>query len=404
MLLRVFLEAETPLSFRDGDDLAPLGANHFIPGTNLFGALAEYHRLRRNDPVEFQRFFLQGKVRLGNGYPAAFKARDLNADYLPVQPIPLTARTCKRFKGFAFHADEDHERRAGVTDALIPLALFTLSNEEQICCLADLHNHPKTGQPLDRMEGFFRRGIRADVIGQGNVALGLRTRTGINYRTGTAAAAILYSRQTFAEGARFWGCWSVDDDIYAPFEAFIGEIIERDALRIGNNRTRGFGRVRLNLQELAADTAADLGDRVLAFTDMLHTAATQWAIPIPAGRYIPVTLQSDMLLSDPLLRSRLQVHGDDLAAVGVPGAQLRFHTAGARRIRGWNQLLGMPRADMWAITMGAVFLFHLPPTDQPPWAALLQLQQEGLGLRRGEGFGTLAIASRFHLESYGVYR
>lgn len=399
MQLRVRITAETPLSFRDGVDLAASELNRYVPGTAVLGALAEAHARLRANRAEFAELFLRERVRYGNAYPAGFSTDELSGSHLrPVRPIPLTARSGKRFKGFRRDHPEAGERYVGVTDALVPMALFALSGETRPELLDPTRAVGEVD--LDGVQGFYRRGEGPGVYGRASLSPDLRTRTGINYRTGTVQQSILYSTQTLPEGASFWGSWRVvggGAGLREALEGFVDELVEVGLLRVGNNRTRGFGRVTVRLDDDEGDTAAALTERVAAFTGLLAASAGAAGLDIPDGVYVPVTLTSDALLHDELLRARLRLGPGDLAAAGVAGAELVYHTAAPRRVRGWNALLGTPRADTWAIGMGAVFLFRLP-AGFDGWEALLAFQDDGVGLRRGEGYGQISVADPFHLE------
>lgn len=405
MILRILLGAETPLSFRTGRNPARSDTLPYVPGTAILGSLAQVHQVMGRDRDEFAAFFLQDHILLGNCYRANFdKIRELTGEDRPVLPIPATARSCKRFGGFAFGADRESEDRKGVKDFLIPLALFALSDETKPSVLADIETHPDTRYPLDRINGFFRRGAKANEYGQPAKSTAIRTRTGINYATGAARSEILYSRQTLPKDASFWGRWWINDQVWSSFEEFITEALNQNLIRVGNNRTRGFGRVSLNMQACELDTIEALRKRVEDFTAQFKTAATQAGIATPDALYVPITLTSDAILYDPLLRARLRLSGQDLVAFGLEDAPLIFHAASTRQVAGWSELWGLPRADDWAISMGSVFLFALPRADDATFESLLRLEEQGIGLRRAEGFGMVSVANLFHTELAGEFR
>ncbi|NJN68122.1 MAG: hypothetical protein HC884_16125 [Chloroflexaceae bacterium] len=405
---RIVLTAETPLSFRSGRNPSQSSTLDYIPGTSIIGALARTHQMLGGGPDEFAAFFLHERIRFSNCYPSSFESSDLQGETDPVLPLPMTARSCKRFRGFRFGANAERKRRQGVTDALIPLALFAMSGEQRAELLEPLDrcNCAAPGHALDRIEGFFRRGSQEHHYGQPDVKKGIRTRTGINYETGTAQSAILYSRQVIQARATFWGRWWIDDDLAPSFEAFLNEADERGLLRVGNNRTRGFGRFRLELnpQAIPDEPPAVIGERVEAFTRRFKQAATTAGVEAPAPLYVPVLLTSDAILTDSLLRARLRLDASDLEAVGIANATLVYHTAGVRQVQGWSTLWGLPKADDWAIAMGSVFLFALADDSEATMTALLRWQDKGVGLRRSEGFGSLSIAHPLHHELAGEYR
>lgn len=404
MWLRILLTAETPLSFRTGRNPSQSTTLPYVPGTSLVGCLAQAYQWIRGNHAEFAELFLRDRIWFGNCYPADFKSEQLKGRDEPVLPMPLTARSCKRFSGFKFNAGREQELRAGVTDALEPLALFALSQETAPQLLLPLETHPETGQPLERIGGFFRRGMTADQIGQPKVRLETRTRTGINFQTGTAQSAVLYSRQIIPAGTSFWGRWWIDDALWETFETFVDEANDGQ-LRLGNNRTRGFGRVQFSAESVGEDTIEDLGQRITAFTEHLTAVADSSGIATPSALYVPILCVSDVILHDPLRRARLQLGGEDLAAVGIPDAELVFHAAGTAQLQSWSALWGLPKADDYAISKGSVFLFALPRSDRETFVRLLQLQSQGLGERKTEGFGMISVADRFHTELvWGQYR
>lgn len=427
MLLRMLLTAQTPLSFRIGRNPARSKTLAYIPGTSIIGGLGQAHHWLGRDADEFAAFFLQERVLFGNCYPADFASSELRHPDHPVLPMPLTARSCKRFPGFTFHAEQEEDPRAGVTDLLIPLALFRMSEEQhpalsseqirtiQLQLLAPWRHHCKTGEPLEPISGFFRRGALAEELGRPKSDPELRTRAGINYRTGAARSAILYSRQMLPAQTQFWGEWAVDDQLVDALLAFVAEVEKRGILRVGNNRTRGFGHVSFMTSQdqdkgevsilvpWSGDTVQALQQRVEDFTRQFKAAAAQAGLAAPAAAYVPITLTSDAVLYDELLRPRLHLKDTDLFTNNQQRARLVFHAANRKQITGWSMLWGLPKVDDWAIGMGSVFLFALEQVDATTWAALLQVQQQGVGERRAEGFGQVAVANPFHLELAGRF-
>lgn len=190
--VRVNLTAKTPLSFRKGRDLAQAETLDYVPGNALLGALAEIHRSSGSASNQFADFFLSGAVQYANLYPAKFEAKALQRVELPVLPLPRTARSCKRFEGFRF--DSCH----GVTDALIQLLLFELSDQTNCQVMEEVMKCPSCFEPLNELPGFYRRGSQPDQIGKSDTKSnhGLRTRTGINYDTRR-------QRKAFSIAARF---------------------------------------------------------------------------------------------------------------------------------------------------------------------------------------------------------
>jgi CRISPR-associated Csx10 family RAMP protein len=394
------LRAESPVAFRTGRDAGRAETLPYIPGSALLGGLAAAHTILYPHKTEqFGEFFVRGRVRYGNAYPASFPPvqRALQDETSPVRPLPLTARSCKRWPGFRFQRDADHEYH-GVFDHLLPWALFALSGERAIGPLERVATCPECNTSLDTFRGFYRRAATDGAIGRSALDTTLLTRTGISRTTGAAHAGILYSREAVPEGATFWAELTMPDKLFDKFRDFADEAGGEGLLRVGTNRTRGLGRLAVVScrQSKEADTTAVVAARVRAWNELLKQAAKEASVTLPPGWYVPITLASDALVLDPLLRWRLQLDGSVLADSGVTGATLVYHTASVRRVTGWNGLWGLPREDALAIGMGSVFVVRFE--QEPDFGALLRLQEEGIGERKAEGFGRVTVADPFHRE------
>lgn len=415
MLRRVILQAKTPLSFRAGRSTSRSSTLTYVPGSASLGGLAgAYCSLRESmqtDDVSREHFadwFLGENLYCGNLYPAMFDSDALRNHEMPVHPIPSTARSCKRFPGFRFGAHEADDARHGVTDALIPLTLFALTGEGRPGVLGHLQNCPICSEPLDSFSGFYRRGAKADEVGRSEVRLALRTRSGIAFSTGTAQQGVLYSREVLQEGSTFWGLWRIPDAGGKSFESFVEEAVNAGRVRLGNNRTRGLGCVSIEMREQAGEDCDTLRQRVQAFDVALRQAATEAGIETPAALYVPLTLTSDAILYDRLLRPQLQVTSGYLSEKwALTGATVISQVSAVHRLQGWSALWGLPKPDELAIAMGSVFVVALTSINAETWSRLHALQEHGLGSRRTEGFGALRVADSFHFEcrrTEGVYR
>lgn len=405
MILIVRITDSGPLSFRDGRSSAGASTLKYVPGAALLGGLAWAHTALRNDQGEFDAFFMGPASSFGDLYPSCFMHEDLAGDTEPVYPLPLTARSCKRSGGFRMDQDNPtDEPPHGVFDALIPCALFALSGQNKAVALSPLKACPVCGEPLEGIGGFYRRDRDdKEVIGRAEVVTGLRTHTGINRATGAVQQGIMYSRETIGPGATFWGQVSVPDKQAEPFCQFVEQANESSLLRLGNNRTRGYGRVTLLVTPGGEPDSTDsLRKRIQAFDAQLRKAARATDIETPHQLYLPLTLGSDAIVFDHLLRHQAAIAPDYLSHNWrITGAELIVQNSSTRRIMGWNDLYRLPKPDQMAITKGSVFLIGLTEApDDGLWETLLRMQNEGIGARRREGFGRLRVASPFHWELY----
>lgn len=104
--------------------------------------------------------------------------------------------------------------------------------------------------------------------------------------------------------------------------------------------------------------------------------------------------QSDVLLRSPTLRPATTARdlARALAAALGNGFTVTPSTAAAirtRRIDTWHERWGLPRPSLVAIQAGSCAVFTVAPA--PDGEALRRIAVEGLGERRAEGFGAIAI-------------
>ena len=71
------------------------------------------------------------------------------------------------------------------------------------------------------------------------------------------------------------------------------------------------------------------------------------------------------------------------------------------QLRGWNAAHGLPRQDEWSVARGSVYVYCFQGTTEAR-AGLIQhlstLSEDGVGLRRNEGFGTVVVSDDFHYQ------
>jgi len=393
-----------PLSFRIGRGTSTVATLPYVPGTTLLGGLAAVHARLHHNPEEFSAFFLSEDSYFGNLYPASFNNKNMTYTDSPVYPLPRTALSCKRFGGFRFDEDDPQDDpHHDVWDSLIPWGIFMLSGQKCIKALDAIQSCLVCDEPMAGLESFYRCDpYDKQKMGRAEIKRSLRTRTGINRTTGTVHRGILYSREVL-RNMRFWGMLNIPDAYAEAFERFVEDINSSHLLHLGNNRTRGFGRVNLKLDEVEKDkedTADTLKMRIETFNDKMRREADQAGVHLSHSYYLPLTLTSNTLLVDRLLRYQTTITPDYLAEMwGIVGTELVYQNSATHQVMGWNDLWMLPKPDEIAITMGSVFLFGVDgELNDGQIQTLLQMQSEGIGSRRREGFGRLLIASPFHWE------
>ncbi len=434
--------AHAPLAIRV--DHAPEGAgtSKFIPGTTLIGSLAAVHRLLSHEKeTEFEKLFLSEKVSYPHLYPASFRSKELRDADTPVYAIPKTAQSCKRFKGFRDIGDEGKEppedENHGVRDSLLDWAMFKIgsnSGKDDINSLPVLEafkncsypyphheerNGKECGTTLDSLDGYYRWSEAKSLQrGLANADLRLQTHTGINRTSGIVQDGILYSRQVFEEGTRFWGMVNVADDAVDSFESFRQNVSAHDMpthnnkvqvrglVRIGTGRTRGMGKVEIDIRpRTRAEDAFDVfKQRLELFNKAVYERAERYGYKHLQPYYFALTLHSPVILHDDLLRYRGAIDGNTLAQqLGISSDVTQFHSlyqiASMKRLSGWQELWGTPRTNEYAIDSGSVFLFSSTRSADDSWLRpLFELEQRGLGRRTAEGYGRILISDPFHRE------
>ncbi len=132
---------------------------------------------------------------------------------------------------------------------------------------------------------------------------------------------------------------------------------------IGGSRSAGYGRVRFeNVQLQKAWEEYDQGEE-------------------PDEDIVILTLLSDAILRDK--SGHLTTNLD--AVLGWEHSRAYQQT---RVVGGFNRKWGLPLIQTPALQAGSVFVYR---SDQIDWHILHRLKQEGIGERRAEGFGRIAI-------------
>lgn len=412
------LRADSPLAIRS--DHAPGGAAsaQYIPGTTLIGCLAAAYRLYYpNNDAGFQNLFLNEQIWFPNLYPASFQKSETaqNSTSLPIYPLPKTAQSCKRFSGFKVVPEleeERDERRHGVRDSLLDWAMFALLADQKESAinlrlkLLERHRQcPVCENPMDHLSGYYRPfGLDGPWL-QAGVKTRLQTHTGISRETGTVQEGILYNRQVIEEDSFFWGLLKMKDSQAQPFEDFITHVGNAQAgwLRMGTGRTRGLGKVGLHRESPEGLTdRAGFRKRLEKFHRLLQEKAAGQQLETKPF-YFALTLHSPAILCNDQQHYYTTIDASVLKSLlRLPehySLKCVYQTSSTRRLSGWNELWGTPRANEIAIDTGSVFLFACDrPLDDPLTDALFQLEEAGIGKRTTEGFGRIRVSDPFHQE------
>lgn len=328
----------------------------YIPGSALRGAIIkkylQVNRLNDLDAADthIRQLFFDGTTRYLNGYPL---------DRLGKRTLPTP---------LSWHREKGDERE--IFDfAVEPL---DISDDKQwqwvgkpFCSLGEPEEEGKQKVRLVQPERHiavhtartrrFGRAMPANVLDQskGDVP-------GAVYRYDALAAG-----QTF--GAIVVCDNDADVDAIRPLLA--GEVM------LGGSRSAGYGRARL---EVVQEETAELWREVSApFSTEID------------GKII-ITFLSDALIRDDNGQFTVDPEAVTKMLSQHLGVNLRLQHAFLRGevVGGFNRKWGLPLPQALALKMGSVFVFDKPDCDE---SKLRQLELQGIGERRVEGFGRIAI-------------
>jgi CRISPR-associated protein Csx10 len=420
----------SPVAIRADHAPAGVASTPYITGTTLAGSLAAaYHSYYSEQKRDFERLFLSGQVQFPNLYPATLKDKtarkrleqmqENGLTLSPAYPLPKTAMSCKRFPGFSSSPREIGEEPGhGVRDSLLDWAVFVRGDRTHAALArlnAEDHKQcPACGKAINHLSGFYRR-LGRNEFGEPMIKTGvdtrLQTHTGIDRATGTVREGILYSREVFEENSHFQGVVKLpdDDELARSFTNFVRRMGNTGLIRIGTGRTRGMGKVKLDIKPLEEKQFSKglFTERLASFNATVQKVLGDEADPAPF--YFALTLHAPTILRDPLLRYRGSINAEALAELlGITQGKDDnekpyplegiYQTASVQRITGWNDLWGTPRLQEIAIESGSVFLFKFTGAREGLYDALFRLEQEGIGERTAEGFGRVCISDPFHRE------
>ncbi len=315
-------------------------AYDYIPGSMIRGALVRAYR--RNHPEaadlprhdEGNRLFLGGPTRFLNAYPVEPR------DGRRMLPRPLSwfveKEQVKSAAGSVF--DSAVEANAALKRPKPPSGPFCHTDD------AGSVRHVYLYAP-GRQVTVHNASDDRDRKQQGSSQV---------FRYDALAAGQVFSGVILSDNA---------DDLKT-----IAELLKKGLFALGGAGTGGYGRVEM----MAADDVV-----------------SNWR-EYPAEAVAPDGTLVVTLLSDAILPANGTLLPDTLAALfGAPGVTAAFQDV--RLVGGFNRTWGMPLPQAWALAAGSVFV--LPQVDAARAARLLD---EGLGERRIDGFGRVALNWQTH--------
>ena len=389
-----------PIAIRRGRQSERSDSTRSVAGTLVRGAFASIYLQRHGQPDEtFERLFLN----------------DAACRFGPLDPgprlFPLTAASCKR------------ER---LRHTLVDVLWFRVAQHYLAGRMTEGAGQPwqqcaQCAADLKAQDGFYHdEGGR---FREAKITTQVAAHVGIDRLTGTAADSIFYTLEALSpsgNGADLHGWFRADDDALETLRRLLHD--EEGRISVGHARTRGYGDVHVELGEVAA--SEDRGpqvDRWLQWSESLHDFLRTFAISDVAedGFFFAVSLPSGAVIVDRFLRYSLDPADmvswlPRMPAVSTAfplrnreplplesGGTVRWVAAATRheRLRGWNAAHGLPRQDEWAVGRGATYVYRFegePDQRDAFIARVAALADDGIGLRRNEGFGVVSVSDEFH--------
>lgn len=412
------IEVRSPLAVSDrkpGGSQFQEGLDH-IPGRVVRGAVAGLlleGNAEHSD--ELRGAFFSGEILFRNAYPAWERAPHV---------LPATAVSCKDDKGFR---PTEH----GVFDTLLDRFCW---EKLQPPGLLYIPQCPDCGGRVKAFEGFYTifekgsqeyeevlraRGYEVQdaclerLHRRESVPSQLLTRVAINRRRGVAEDELLYAvnalspfildptvsrDEPHSRGERFVptryrGVVLVPEGMEERMAGLL-----RKVKHIGGGTSRGLGRVEVKVVE--GEENPSVSDRVGEFNQKL---AERWAVyngllseeKALGGEYFIIDLQSEAILKkgwrpmqvfdEKMLKEQTGIEAELVRSYATPGYR-----------GGWQGAWGLPKNTEVIVRRGGVYLFRVEEVE--PWISKLEeLEEEGIGERRAEGFGQVRICDEFHL-------
>lgn len=364
---------DEPVLISNGSQIGNiLTTQDFIPGSTMLGLCAGLY-LRQNikngitpDNAqacrEFRELFLSDKTIFSPAYPVANKTEEC-------VPLPFSVFGCKYY-GF-----NDPRPRGRIMHGIFDC----LYNDIPGICPARSCNDPvehKAGYTyFDREAGFCSHEVSKQIISHNRVAKASNDKD-------------LFSFEAMAEGQKFYGEISFSDEHQR--EILFSLLADNPVAKLGKARRRGYGRIKIYRPVRQDETSR----RVLGNTSIAENGI------------FSVYLFSDAIVLDEALNycSRLNRHSmapslgiksDDLEVFPEESEEgyRSFWKSGI--LMGFNEKRRMPLSTEQTIMRGSVFTARYKGKDNIG-SRLGNLIENGLGVRRNEGFGQVIINFGIH--------
>ncbi|MCM8804078.1 MAG: RAMP superfamily CRISPR-associated protein [Candidatus Omnitrophica bacterium] len=372
--LMALVELEEPAIFSCRHEAGNLSRTHnYIPGSIILGALANYFIYEKNgsaDEDDFKGFFLSEDVKFGNLYPA-FKEE--KAFYHTI-PIPLSTFTCKHYPGI------NKKNFRGEQHSFADFLISEMANECQTC-----------HAPLKNREGYYF--YKKPFLYYVETRKIIKMHNVIDDKTQKPEENAVFSFEAIAEEEYFTGIIIFsNEDIKSNFvnKIFGGE--KEIELSIGKGKSRGYGKCKLKI------IAERQGEYISSFL-IKRDFDTRWEDWQKKGQNtFSLTLYSDAIITDKYLR-HLTVISEEWfkEELGIDVNLIKYFSKPIF-IDGFSGVYGLPLEQEIGISKGSTFLYRFNSNKSEEIKDKLEnLEKEGIGFRKNEGFGWLIVCDDYHV-------
>ena len=361
---RIKLAAPAVIPMADGDPNIVM-TRRDVPGSNIWGAAAWHYLSQPNHTSEddaFRHAFLDGSLRFLTAYPEADNSEGFNE--IPQRMIP------------------------------IPHSMRKFKEDEKLVDFLEQPPEDLKDMPTKRLDQRYAR------ISEGRLET-QAVKTELNYhharaedrRIGRALGAenpnggALFTYEAIEAGQSFQGAVLGSENDLKNLQSWL----QGGQIRIGRSRSAQYGEAEF---EWIDDTPQELNGRVE--WDGFDEQPSD--VPDSDKRLIITTLSPLLTVNDYGHPEARFPKGELADVLDLETSELKLCSNYTRTevIGGYNSHLRLPRQQWPAIASGSVFVFKAEKTlDQKH---LLQLEYDGLGLRKGEGFGRIAVNRQGNLQ------
>ena len=361
-----------------------------ITGTSLLGAFAQIaaSRFDLNDTGSdayqaFHDVFLREAIQFPSLLPTL---RPSGASLTPFIPAPSNWLTCKTYPAFS---------QARIKHSLV---LFESDDQEENCPICD--------DTLESLSDFveMQKWDGFTVKGQFKPKRATELHISVDPEKGRVNQGALFGYDALKAGQFFVGDLICQNKaawhkLQALTQINAGKSF---TLRIGKATRRGYGKVTAILTSLDGKADTHIGT-TKSIDERLGEKNTD------EPQILFVLLLTDIIVTDRWGRFQQGFIQEWLAQelkLDKSAFKIVYSSAATRPVDGFNGHLGLPRWRDIALKAGSAAVLELvnPPGD---WAQTLRtVEQEGIGLRRAEGFGRIAfnhpVYTRFQTDAVSI--